>query len=48
MGEFNRSGLDEVGSVGGQEEGMNVISEMNSLVDDHDGFVKCLATRSDG
>jgi hypothetical protein len=35
--EFNRSTLDDVGPVGG-EQGMRVLHKMNSLVDDHDDF----------
>jgi hypothetical protein len=40
--EFNASTLDPVGPVGGAEQGMKVLSEMNSLTDDHDAFVKSL------
>jgi hypothetical protein len=39
--------LDDVGPVGGAEQGMKVLSEMNSLADDHDEFVKTLAPRVD-
>ena len=38
---FNRSTLDDVGPIGG-EHGMKVLQEMNSLVDDHDQYVKSL------
>jgi hypothetical protein len=41
LGEFNRTSLDEVGPIGGQ--GMRVLQEMNSLVDDHNEFVKSMA-----
>jgi hypothetical protein len=34
--------MDDVGPVGG-EQGMKVLQGMNSLVDDHDAFVKSLA-----
>jgi hypothetical protein len=40
---FNKSTLDDVGPVEGAGQGMKVLSEMNSLVDDHDAFVKSLA-----
>jgi hypothetical protein len=41
--EFNREITDEVGPVGGADQGMRVLSEMNSLADYHDEFVKSLA-----
>jgi hypothetical protein len=43
LDEFNRDNLDGVGRVGEAEQGMRILSEMNSLVDDHDEFVKSLA-----
>jgi hypothetical protein len=39
--EFNASTLDPVGPFGG-EQGVKALSEMNSLADDHDEFVKSL------
>jgi uncharacterized protein YfeS len=44
LNEFNRDNMDDVGPVGG-ESGMKVLSEMNSLADDHDEFLKSLAPR---
>jgi hypothetical protein len=38
--EFNASTLDTVGPVGGAEQGMKVLSEMNSLSGEHDLYVK--------
>jgi hypothetical protein len=46
--QFNRSTLDAVGPIGGREQGMKALRKMNSLVDDHDEFVKCLGPRVDG
>jgi len=43
LGEFNRSTLDDVGPMGGGEQGIKVLQGMNSLVDDHEAFVKSLA-----
>jgi hypothetical protein len=34
--EFNRDQLDDVGPIGGAEQRMKVLQEMNSLVDDYD------------
>ena len=42
LDEFSRSTLGDVGPVGG-EQGTKRLSEMNSLVDDHEEFVKSLA-----
>ena len=42
LDEFNQSTLDPVGPFGG-EQGMKVLSKINSLVDDHDAFVRNLA-----
>jgi hypothetical protein len=39
---FPAATLDPIGLVGGQEQGMRVLSEMNSLTDDHEEFVKSL------
>ena len=47
MQEMNRENLDDVGPVRGTEQGMKVLSEMNSLVDDHDEFVKSLTPSVD-
>ena len=44
--QFNCNNLDDVGPVGGQE-GTKLLSQMNSLVDDHDEFVKSLAPSGD-
>ena len=46
--EFNASTLDDVGPVGGTEQGPKLLSEMKSLVDDHKEFVKSLAPGVDG
>jgi len=43
LNEFNRENLDDVGPIGGAEQGMKVLQEMNSLADDHEEFVKSLA-----
>lgn len=40
--EFNRSTLDDMGPMGG-EQGTELTSEMNSRFDDHEEFVKSLA-----
>ena len=40
---LNQSTLDIVGPVGTPDRQMGVLSEMNSLADDHDAFVKSLA-----
>jgi hypothetical protein len=45
--EFNRSTLDEVRPVGGEEQGMRVLLEMNSLADEHDALVKSLSPHVD-
>ena len=42
---FNRENMDDVGPLGGAEQGMTILSEMNSLTDDHHEFVKSLAPR---
>jgi hypothetical protein len=41
LDQFNRENLDDVGPVGGEQR-MKVLSEMNSLVDDHREFVKSM------
>lgn len=41
LDQFNRENMDDVGPVGGQE-GMKLLSEMKSLVDKHDLFMKSL------
>ena len=46
LGEFNASTLDSVGPVGG-DQGMKVLCEMNSLVDEHEQFLKYLIPRVD-
>ena len=46
LGEFNSSILDPVAPLGGEQD-MKVLSEMNSLVDYHEEFVKSLAARVD-
>lgn len=46
LNEFNQSTLDEVGPVWG-EHGTKLLSEMNSLVDDHEDFVKSLSPNVD-
>jgi hypothetical protein len=46
LGEFNRSTMDDVGPLGGQE-GTKLLSEMNSLVEHHEEFVRSLASRVD-
>jgi hypothetical protein len=43
LDEFNRDNMDDVGPIGGHEQGMKVLSEMNSLVDNHDAFLQSLA-----
>ncbi len=43
LNEFNRENLDDVGPIGGEEQGMKILPEMNAMVDDHDAFVKSLA-----
>ncbi len=43
LGELNASTLDPVGSVGG-DQGMKVLAEMNSLAEEHDRFMKSLAS----
>jgi len=40
---FNRSTLDDVGLLGEGKQGTKLPSEMNSLVDDHEEFVKSSA-----
>jgi hypothetical protein len=40
---MNRENTDDVDPVGGAEQGMKVLQEMNSLVDDHNEFVISLA-----
>jgi hypothetical protein len=40
--QFNRDNLDDVAPIGGAEQGMKLLSEMNSLTDDHDQYVKSL------
>ena len=47
LDQFNRENLDDVGPVGRQEQGMKILSEMNSLTDDHDQFVKSLGPTVD-
>jgi hypothetical protein len=47
LDEFNRSTLDDVGPIGGTEQGTKLLSEMDSLVDDHEEFVKILAPHND-
>jgi hypothetical protein len=42
--DFNQSTLDPVGPVGG-EQGTKLLSEMNSLVDEHEEFVKSLSPK---
>lgn len=44
--EFNASTLDNVGPMKG-DQGMKVLSEMNSLTDEHDQFARSLVSRSD-
>lgn len=44
---MNRDNMDAVRPIGGEVQGMKLLSEMNSLVDDHDEFVKSLAPRVD-
>lgn len=39
---MNRENMDEVGPIGGAGQGMKVLSEMNSLVDEHELFVLSL------
>ena len=43
---FNQSSVDDVGPVG-DDQAIRVLREMNSLVDDHEEFVKNLAPRLD-
>jgi hypothetical protein len=47
LNEFNRDQMDDVGPVGGTEQAMKILQEMNSLVDDHEEVVKSLAPRAD-
>lgn len=42
--DFNQSTLDPVGPVRG-EQGTKLLSEMNSLVDEHEEFVKSLSPK---
>jgi hypothetical protein len=44
--EINASTLDSVGPLG-SDEGVKVLSEMNSLADAHDEFVRSLVPRAD-
>lgn len=37
---MNRENMDDVGPVGGQEQGLKVLNEMNSFADGYDEFVK--------
>jgi len=46
LDEFNRSTLDDVGPVG-KEQGTKLLGELNSLVDDHEEFVKSMMPRCD-
>ena len=39
---MNRENTDDVDPVGGAEQGMKVLQEMNSLADDHEEFAKGL------
>ena len=43
---MNRENLDDVDPVGGAEQGMRVLSEMNSLTDDHEHFLRSLGPRA--
>jgi hypothetical protein len=42
LNEFNSSTLDAVGPIG-EDQGMNVLKEMNNLEADHEAIVKSLA-----
>jgi hypothetical protein len=42
---MNGENLDDVGPVGGTEQGMKILSEMNSLVDYHGRYVNSLVPR---
>ena len=42
LNDFNRDQMDNVGPIGGEEQGMKILSEMNAMVDDHDAFVQSL------
>jgi hypothetical protein len=44
LSDFNQSTLDPVGPLGG-EQGTKLLSEMNSLVDEHEEFVKSLTPK---
>jgi hypothetical protein len=46
LDEFIRSTLDDVGPLVG-DQGMKVLSEMNTLADDHAEFVESLAPKVD-
>jgi hypothetical protein len=41
LDEFNQSTLDDVGPLGG-DQGMKLLSQTNSMVDEHDKFVNSL------
>ena len=42
---INHENIDQVGPIGGQEHGMEILSEMNSLADDYDQFINSLQPR---
>ena len=45
LNQFNRENMDDVGPIGGAEQEMKVLNEMNELESGHDEFVKSLALR---
>ena len=42
LDEFNRENMDDVGPVGGAEQGMKVLSEINSMTDGPEQFLRSL------
>jgi hypothetical protein len=47
LDQFNRENLDDVGPIGGEEQGIKILSEINSMVDEDDEFVRSLMPRMD-
>jgi len=47
MASMNQENMDDVGLIGGEEEGRKLLSEMNSLAEDYDDFLKSVTPRVD-
>lgn len=48
LNQFNRFPLDDVRPIGGgEEQGIKILSEINSMVDEDDEFVRSLMPRMD-